>query len=244
MNVLPVCLCTVCAQCLRRAEKGDGPRNWSNWLLLGLGIEPRCFGRAANALKLLSNCFSPQRVFSSCFFFFLLLSMLPSDQGLFSEIVIHNPGVGALWGYEKICVLSQTYARLFWKWLIVFFYVGFHCLSFKKCLHYFYFMCVSFLPACLYICEPCASAHGGQKWVVGPLELELRAVVSCHVGAKNQIQLLWKNSNAFNCWAIAPPRLIIYLWIHYLYGSGLFWTFYLHILGGLKLTSTGIPGMC
>ena len=34
------------------------------------------------------------------------------------------------------------------------------------------------------------SAHGGQKRAVEPLEVELQTVVSCHVGARNQTQVL------------------------------------------------------
>ena len=36
------------------------------------------------------------------------------------------------------------------------------------------------------------SAPGGQKQVSNSLELELQMVVSCHVGAGNLTQVLWK----------------------------------------------------
>ena len=53
----------------------------------------------------------------------------------------------------------------------------------KNCL---YLMCLSALPECMYVCTPCAcSAHGGQKKVLGVMELELQVVMSCSVGAGN-----------------------------------------------------------
>jgi hypothetical protein len=38
------------------------------------------------------------------------------------------------------------------------------------------------------------SPHRGQKRASGPLELELQMIVSCCVGAKNQTQVLYRNS--------------------------------------------------
>jgi hypothetical protein len=35
-----------------------------------------------------------------------------------------------------------------------------------------------------------SGVHGGQERIVGPLELELQVVVSCHVGARNWTRLL------------------------------------------------------
>lgn len=44
----------------------------------------------------------------------------------------------------------------------------------------------------------CATfAQGGQKRASGPLELEVQAVVSCHVGASNQTLILCKSSQCF-----------------------------------------------
>lgn len=37
-------------------------------------------------------------------------------------------------------------------------------------------------------------AHISWKRVSGPLELELQAFVNCHVGVKNQTQILWKRN--------------------------------------------------
>lgn len=42
-------------------------------------------------------------------------------------------------------------------------------------------------------------AQGGQKMMSDPLELELLMVVSCHVGAGNQTQVLCKSNNVLNC---------------------------------------------
>ena len=58
----------------------------------------------------------------------------------------------------------------------------------KSCVLYFFlkkffFMCNWFL-ACTYFCVR----------VSDPLKLELQTVVSCHVGAGNQIWILWKSS--------------------------------------------------
>lgn len=41
------------------------------------------------------------------------------------------------------------------------------------------------------------SAYGGQKRVWNPLELELQIVVSHHLNAGNQIQVLCKTSKCF-----------------------------------------------
>lgn len=44
------------------------------------------------------------------------------------------------------------------------------------------------------MCIMCVlSAHSGQKWELDPLELEW-TVVSCHVGAGSQMQVLCKSS--------------------------------------------------
>jgi hypothetical protein len=38
----------------------------------------------------------------------------------------------------------------------------------------------------VYLCTICVSgAHGDQKKVLNPLELELQMVMSCHVGARS-----------------------------------------------------------
>jgi hypothetical protein len=63
----------------------------------------------------------------------------------------------------------------------------------------FYSMCMSVcLCVCLYI--TLCSAWGDQKRVSYPLRLELEMVQSCHVGAENWTQVLWKSSH----WAISP----------------------------------------
>lgn len=50
---------------------------------------------------------------------------------------------------------------------------------------------------CLHICLctrciPCA--HGGQKWALDPLQLQLHMVVRDHMGAGNWTPVLWENS--------------------------------------------------
>lgn len=44
-------------------------------------------------------------------------------------------------------------------------------------------MCMSILPACVYVVPHACSAHGDQKVIIDTLELELQMVVSCHLGA-------------------------------------------------------------
>jgi hypothetical protein len=49
-------------------------------------------------------------------------------------------------------------------------------------------MYIDVLPT--YLCITCMpGAHGGQKWVLDPLELELQMVVSSHLGAVDQAQV-------------------------------------------------------
>lgn len=43
------------------------------------------------------------------------------------------------------------------------------------------------------MCVP--GVHNGQKRVLDPSELEIQMIVSHHVGAENQIQVLCKRSN-------------------------------------------------
>ena len=48
---------------------------------------------------------------------------------------------------------------------------------------------------CVYLCTECVpGAHGGQKHVLDPPELELQKAVSNHVGARNLTQVLWQSS--------------------------------------------------
>ena len=45
------------------------------------------------------------------------------------------------------------------------------------------------LPVCVCLCTTCVPGDcGGQKKVLGFLELELKMAVNCHVGAGNQTQ--------------------------------------------------------
>lgn len=63
-------------------------------------------------------------------------------------------------------------------------------------------MCVS-----VYHLYTCVS--GGQKNVLYPLQLELTAVVTPHVGAYNLVQLLWKSSNTPNTETYLQPLILI-----------------------------------
>lgn len=47
---------------------------------------------------------------------------------------------------------------------------------------------------CLHVSQCMPVAQGGQKRLEDPLELELQMDVSSHFGARNQIQVLQKNS--------------------------------------------------
>lgn len=51
-----------------------------------------------------------------------------------------------------------------------------------KILHFLY---VYIFPACVLCTAFVPGAHGGQKMALGPLELNLQIVVSCHVSAAN-----------------------------------------------------------
>ena len=48
--------------------------------------------------------------------------------------------------------------------------------------------------SCVSLCHTCVRCAGGQEKTLDSLELELQLVVSCHVGARNQTQVLWKSS--------------------------------------------------
>lgn len=51
---------------------------------------------------------------------------------------------------------------------------------------------------CLHVCLSTACVPGvlqSKKGVSEPLTLELEVPVSCHVGAGNETQVLWKNSH-------------------------------------------------
>jgi hypothetical protein len=50
-----------------------------------------------------------------------------------------------------------------------------------------------FLPNCVYAPQACTT-HWGHGKALDPLELDLQAAVSCHVGVGNQSQVFWKNS--------------------------------------------------
>lgn len=65
-------------------------------------------------------------------------------------------------------------------------------------------MCMSIF-VCMYTYVPQVSiALRGQEKVLGPLELDLQMVVSCHVGAGNWTRVLWKSAvDAPNYWAIS-----------------------------------------
>lgn len=60
-----------------------------------------------------------------------------------------------------------------------------------------YFMCVSILPACMYVYHMYAWYPGGQKRGLYPLELELWVTVSYQVGTRNGIQVLCKDNKYF-----------------------------------------------
>lgn len=67
----------------------------------------------------------------------------------------------------------------------------------------FIFMCECL--AYVYMCTGCKPGdHGNQKKASDPLELELDVVVSCCVGAGNQVQVFRKSNSALHHWAISP----------------------------------------
>lgn len=55
-------------------------------------------------------------------------------------------------------------------------------------------MCVGVLPTCVAMYRVCAGVQG-EKRGLGALELESQMDVSCHVGAGDPPQVLWKSSS-------------------------------------------------
>lgn len=53
---------------------------------------------------------------------------------------------------------------------------------------------MSVLPVCVSVYHMHAGTCKEQKRTMGPLELEVLMVMSCHLVTENQTQLLWKNS--------------------------------------------------
>jgi hypothetical protein len=53
-----------------------------------------------------------------------------------------------------------------------------------------------------------SGAIGGQKKVPHSLEPESQTVLSHHVAAGKQIQVLWKPASALNSWAISTSHLL------------------------------------
>lgn len=71
-----------------------------------------------------------------------------------------------------------------------------------------YFLCelVFYLHVCMHtVCMP--DTYGGQKRASDPLEPQSQAVVSHHVGARAQTQVLCKTAIAFNLRAVSPVPL-------------------------------------
>lgn len=63
------------------------------------------------------------------------------------------------------------------------------------CCFMLFFTCVPGYFVCMYVCTSYAfSAHGGQKSVLGTLELELQTALSNHEGAGNKTHAFWKSS--------------------------------------------------
>lgn len=66
-----------------------------------------------------------------------------------------------------------------------------HAYIFKKIFLFYVFERFT----CMYICASCACLVPVEvKWMSDYLELEEQIVVSCHIGARNQTLVLWKNS--------------------------------------------------
>ena len=59
---------------------------------------------------------------------------------------------------------------------------------------YFYFICMGILRHVCLCTIYVPGAHRSQQRRLGTLELELQTIESHHVGAGNQIQVLWKSS--------------------------------------------------
>jgi hypothetical protein len=57
-------------------------------------------------------------------------------------------------------------------------------------------MCMCIWPARVVCATHVCSAYGGQKTACAALDLELKMVVSCHVGAGKRTWILWKSSQS------------------------------------------------
>lgn len=88
------------------------------------------------------------------------------------------------------------FSHLFFFWHST---VSFFFLIKKRC-----FIC-SCVPACvsLSVCKHMCGTQSGQKRVLDSLD----PVVSCHVNAGNQSQVLYKNSRTLDHWAITPAPM-------------------------------------
>lgn len=85
----------------------------------------------------------------------------------------------------------------------------------KVCLAFLLILCVCVggVFACICLCFTIVPyVCGGQKRASEFLEKELQTVMSYHLGAENQIQILWKKATrALNCWTFAPaPKIDFY----------------------------------
>lgn len=65
-------------------------------------------------------------------------------------------------------------------------------------------MCI--LPSCTSVHHVC-TAHGGQKSVSAPLELELQVVANCHKCAGNQTWVPWRISQLFSAAISLSPEM-------------------------------------
>lgn len=54
--------------------------------------------------------------------------------------------------------------------------------------------------------------HSGNKRVLGPLELELQVVVSCHMDARNWTQVLCKSKVLLTTELLSSPHSLILDW--------------------------------
>lgn len=68
-----------------------------------------------------------------------------------------------------------------------------------------FFMCMS-LPKCTWM----SVVHSGNKRVLGPLELELQVVVSCHMDARNWTQVLCKSKVLLTTELLSSPSTLLF----------------------------------
>lgn len=116
--------------------------------------------------------------------------------------------------FAQIYVVAKYFDQLIIKVFLkipCFVYLFLHnfCFVWFLKLYLFHFMCMIIcLHVCMFtICVPGASPRS-LKRESNSLKLKVKKVVSLHAGTGSQTQVLWKNIQCSNCWAISAASLL------------------------------------